>query len=76
MVELVCRLANKGIEIIEDSSRIRPDKSEVERLLADSSKLIEATQWSPRVSLEEGLALTIDWQKSHRDLSLAKNYQR
>lgn len=76
MVELVCRLANKEIAIIEDSSRIRPDKSEVERLLADSLKLIKATDWSPRVSLEEGLAMTIDWQKRHRDLSLAKNYQR
>lgn len=76
MVKLVCQLAKKEIEIVEDSDRIRPDKSEVERLLADSTKLVEATRWSPKVSLEEGLALTIDWQKKHRDFSNAKNYQR
>jgi UDP-glucose 4-epimerase len=40
----------------------RPDQ--VMYLLGDARKLREATGWAPRVSLEEGLARTVDWYRS------------
>ncbi len=76
MVKLVCKITGSHVDISEDPNRMRPEKSEVERLLADSSKLTKATGWLPKVSLEEGLSKTIEWQRNHRDFSNAHNYHR
>jgi UDP-glucose 4-epimerase len=51
--------ANKPVE--HEAERMRPERSEVRALLADATRLGEATGWAPRVALEEGLARTIDW---------------
>jgi len=48
-------------EIITDPKRARPAKSEVERLLADTSKAKRLLDWNPQVSLAEGLKRTIQW---------------
>ena len=57
----ILSLMNKDIEIESDVSRIRPPKSEVERLWCDSNKARDLLGWSPKVSLEEGLRRTIEW---------------
>jgi UDP-glucose 4-epimerase len=44
-----------------DPARARPDRSEVRALLAESRRLHEASGWTPRVSLAEGLRRTVDW---------------
>jgi len=48
-----------------DDDRVRPDKSEVMRLLCDNSKITSATDWRPTTTLDEGLALTKDWLAEH-----------
>jgi dTDP-glucose 4,6-dehydratase len=63
LVILIARLMNREIEITCDEQRIRPVKSEVERLLCDNSKLINNTGWKPLYSLEQGLIETIEWIK-------------
>ncbi len=63
---LIARLLGKQVQIITDERRRRPEKSEVERLLADNSKAKRLLGWEPRVSLEEGLIRTIDWMREHR----------
>jgi len=63
---LIARLLGKQVHIIIDERRRRPEKSEVERLLADNSKAKRLLGWEPRVSLEEGLIRTIDWMREHR----------
>jgi NAD dependent epimerase/dehydratase len=63
---LIARLLGKQVQIITDERRTRPEKSEVERLLADNSKAKRLLGWEPRVSLEEGLLRTIDWMREHR----------
>jgi NAD dependent epimerase/dehydratase len=63
---LIARLLGKQVQIITDERRRRPEKSEVERLLADNSKAKRLLGWEPRVSLEEGLLRTIDWMREHR----------
>ncbi len=64
----IIELAGTGARLEPDSRRIRPDASEVTRLLADASLLTARTGWKPRHSLDEGLALTLSWVREHMDL--------
>lgn len=57
----IASLMGKEIEIECDDLRIRPEKSEVNRLLGDSSKARELLGWTPEISLGEGLRQTISW---------------
>ena len=65
LAKLIADLVGEKIEIEIDQQRIRPEKSEVERLLCNSTKARELTGWKPRYSLEEGLKATISWLKEH-----------
>jgi len=65
LADKIASLMDRDIEIISDTSRIRPEKSEVNRLLADNTKAKELIQWEPRVSLDEGLRKTIEWISEH-----------
>ena len=53
------------IEIVTDEQRLRPEKSEVERLFASYGKLHELSGWTPEFGGEDGfrlgLAQTVDW---------------
>ena len=60
-------IVGSDAEIVTESERIRPDKSEVERLVCDASRLTELTRWQPRVSLEDGLAKTVEWFRDDRN---------
>jgi NAD dependent epimerase/dehydratase len=48
-----------------DRERLRPAKSEVERLLCDASKLRRVCRWQDPVDLREGLAITCRWIQDH-----------
>lgn len=50
-----------------DSERIRPGKSEVQRLLADNTQARLITGWEPRMILEEGLEHTIAWMRDNME---------
>jgi nucleoside-diphosphate-sugar epimerase len=52
-------MGHNGIEIVLDERRIR--KNDIEIFVADSSLLKSFTEWTPQVSLEEGLMRTIKW---------------
>jgi nucleoside-diphosphate-sugar epimerase len=58
-------LDKKNMPIEEDVSRIRPEKSEVMRLISDNTKAHEICGWSPNYSFEQGLAETIEWIKKN-----------
>lgn len=61
LVKKIGLLMNKETIVSQDPDRIRPDKSEVERLLCDNRKAYEIVGWKPEVDLDEGLGLTIEW---------------
>ena len=61
LAKTIARLVGCEMNIESDEQRVRPSKSEVERLLADNRLAAELIGWHPRVSLEEGLLETIDW---------------
>lgn len=61
LVELIGKTMGTDIVIRADSSRVRPAKSEVERLFCDNKKITRNTTWRPQYNLENGLRETIDW---------------
>jgi NAD dependent epimerase/dehydratase len=52
---------NPDAVIESEEDRLRPEKSEVVRLLGSAEKIRQLTDWKPSFSLEEGLSSTIDW---------------
>ena len=65
LVKLIAEIMNVEVNILSDDQRIRPDKSEVERLYCDNSKIIKTTNWKPGYNLKTGLAETIEWLKQN-----------
>ncbi len=61
----IAALIGKTAFIETDAQRLRPENSEVDRLLADISYARDLLGWYPPISLEEGLLRTIHWLKEH-----------
>lgn len=74
VVEIVGRLLGKRLAVETDEQRVRPAGSEVDRLLADATRLRRECGWAPAVGLEEGLARVIDWVAAHRGEHEASRY--
>ncbi len=67
LAEIIMELIGKTVAIEQEEERLRPEQSEVERLLADTSLARTLLDWQPSVSLEDGLRMTIAWLQEHRD---------
>lgn len=59
-----------------DAERIRPAASEVERLLADASRARAELGWAPAVTLEQGVARTVDYVREHLDSYRPQEFAR
>ncbi|MDR5585916.1 MULTISPECIES: NAD-dependent 4,6-dehydratase LegB [Clostridium] len=57
----IIRQINKDATIICDEERLRPEKSEVNRLLGSNEKIKKLTNWEPKFTFAEGIKETIDW---------------
>lgn len=57
----IAREMGVEIEIVTDLQRLRPAKSEVERLCGDNRLISSLTDWRPEVSFDEGIRRTIEW---------------
>ncbi|WP_289127842.1 NAD-dependent 4,6-dehydratase LegB [uncultured Clostridium sp.] len=64
-VKKIIDIIGKDVKIICDEERIRPEKSEVNRLWADNTKIKELTGWAPNYNIDEGLAETVEWIKNN-----------
>ncbi|NQT23156.1 MAG: SDR family NAD(P)-dependent oxidoreductase [Candidatus Omnitrophica bacterium] len=64
---------NPKAKIILDKQRVRPEKSEVMRLLGSNAKIKRLTGWNPRHPLDKGLDETIAWFKDKKNSSLYKS---
>ena len=62
---LVATRLGRPLRLAADAQRVRPERSEVERLCADNRLAAELLGWRPEVALEEGLDRTIEWMKSN-----------
>lgn len=61
LAEELIKQINPQAKIVCDEERLRPEKSEVNRLLGSNEKIKMLTDWEPRFIFEEGLAQTIDF---------------
>lgn len=59
IADMIFNIMGKDIEIISDESRMRPEKSEVLRLVSDNEKAKNKMGWKPEISLRQGLQQTI-----------------
>jgi len=65
LVKKIVDIIGSKVEIIYDGQRVRPEKSEVERLFCNNSKIKSQTQWIPQYNLGSGLNETIEWIKNN-----------
>lgn len=75
-VFLIASLMNVKVSVDEDTSRIRPKLSEVERLLADNTKAKKMLNWTPQYhdkeGLKKGLLKTIEWFNNPNNIKAYK----
>jgi dTDP-glucose 4,6-dehydratase len=67
LIELVERNLNKKVRIVQDNERIRPEKSEVEKLVSSSEKAKKLFKWNPEIKIDQGIQKTITWIKDNID---------
>lgn len=65
LAEEIIGQINPAAQIICDEQRLRPEKSEVNRLLGSNAKIMELTDWKQQYSFSEGIAETIAWIKKN-----------
>jgi NAD dependent epimerase/dehydratase len=72
LAQKIINIINSSAKIITDEERLRPEKSEVERLFGDNSKIIKLTNWKPTYNLDKGLEETIHWFKQKENITQYK----
>ena len=75
VAQSIANLINKNITIKFSKTRVRPNNSEVERLVCDNSKLLKHTSWKPQFTLEKGIVEVIEWMKNPENLNMYKSDQ-
>ncbi len=68
LAEELIRQINPAAKIVCDEERLRPEKSEVNRLLGCNEKIKRLTAWAPQYTLAQGLEETIAFLRDHLDL--------
>ncbi|MFN4085535.1 MAG: NAD-dependent 4,6-dehydratase LegB [Spirosomataceae bacterium] len=63
LADFLIQQINPEAQIVSDSQRLRPEKSEVERLFGKNEKIKALTNWAPAYTLQTGLLETIEWFK-------------
>ena len=61
------RQINPNARIICEEQRLRPEKSEVNRLLGTAKELNKLTGWKPNYTFEQGIAETVEWMRQNLD---------
>ena len=70
----IINIINPKAKIICDRERVRPDKSEVNRLLGANEKLKKLTSWEQKYTFEDGIIETIEWFKNNKSLYKSSIY--
>jgi NAD dependent epimerase/dehydratase len=74
LAQRIFSIVGKTPRIVTDEARIRPEKSEVMRLLASNEKAKALLGWAPQVTLDQGLTLTTAWVKDNLQLFRPDEY--
>lgn len=74
IAEAILKILESDKKIVEDSQRIRPEKSEVFKLICDNTKAKEILNWTPQYTLEQGLREAIAFIQSNINSYEADRY--
>ena len=74
LAEVIISQINPDARIICDEQRLRPEKSEVGRLLGSNVKIKELTDWKQQYTFEQGIAATIEWMRRNMEYYKADLY--
>ncbi|AFD09294.1 NAD-dependent 4,6-dehydratase LegB [Solitalea canadensis] len=72
LAQKLINIINPAAKIVSDDIRLRPEKSEVERLFGSNQKIMQHTNWKQLYSLDEGLKQTIEWFSKPENLKQYK----
>jgi len=75
LAERIMQRVGRVVPVVADSDRLRPEASEVLRLLSDNSLAVQRLGWNPTYTLDQGLDLTIAWIRDHLDLYRVGTYE-
>lgn len=73
LAQKIINKINPTAQVVTDNHRLRPEKSEVERLFGDNTKITQNTSWKPEYLLDHGLEETINWFKNPTNRSSYKS---
>ncbi|HZY58179.1 MAG TPA: SDR family NAD(P)-dependent oxidoreductase [Candidatus Binataceae bacterium] len=65
LAERILRLVGRKLPVMETAERKRPEESEVFKLLGSAAAAEKLAGWKPATSLDDGLAITLDWMRRH-----------
>jgi NAD dependent epimerase/dehydratase len=74
LAAMVVEIVGRDLPIRSDDTRVRPESSEVNRLLASNEKAARLIDWRPQVSFAEGLRETIEWISDNLELFQVERY--
>lgn len=72
VAEMIISMIKPQAVIVQDTDRLRPEKSEVFRLYGSNGKLKQYSSWQQNYSFQEGLKETIDWFSDKKNLQQYK----
>lgn len=74
LLDLITRITGISAEVKTDEKRMRPDKSEVNRLICDASTARALTGWRPAFTLEQGMEITAKWVRDNLQIFRSTEY--
>jgi NAD dependent epimerase/dehydratase len=76
VVDILSEIVGRKVDVETEPERIRPEASEVNRLIADKRKISELTDWKPRVPFRDGLQRTVKWIENNIQHFSPERYAR
>jgi len=75
LVQRINAIIGRDLPVRQKEERVRPQSSEVNRLLSDNSKARQLAGWMPHVTLDEGIRLTAKWVEERLEMYDPSSYR-
>jgi NAD dependent epimerase/dehydratase len=75
LVQRINTVIGRDLPVRKKKERVRPETSEVNRLLSNNSKARDLVGWTPRVTLDEGIRLTAKWVEERLEMYDPSSYR-
>ena len=62
---MIIAQVNPKARIVSEKKRVRPENSEVMKLICDNRLARDLAGWEPKIQLDEGISMTVEWMKDH-----------